>query len=270
MMLYDPKTRLECLQSVLEFDGKDDKIEIPYSEILNPTSFTVEAWVMCKGGFYGGMPVSSYEWDAQEGSKGYTLFTIPWLTGENWCEFWIYGTNMGGYSGIPTGFSPSIVQNDVWTHLAGTYDEQSKTHSFYVNGELSADPITIGFEPYKPNRSSVLRIGTGDRADLNPRAVVQLGDSFNPLSCGVGSSKEYFFFKGLIAEVRIWNKARSQKQIQANLYRRLKGNESGLVGYWPLNEGFGNQVKDKTANHNNGKIFGHPTWVAAQIPLDFN
>ncbi|MBD1886889.1 LamG-like jellyroll fold domain-containing protein [Microcoleus vaginatus] len=44
------------------------------------------------------------------------------------------------------------------------------------------------------------------------------------------------YFNGQIAEVCIWNKARTQAEIQADMYKRLSGKESNLVAYYPLNE----------------------------------
>lgn len=44
------------------------------------------------------------------------------------------------------------------------------------------------------------------------------------------------YFNGQIAEVCIWDKARTQAEIQADMYKRLSGKESNLVAYYPLNE----------------------------------
>lgn len=44
------------------------------------------------------------------------------------------------------------------------------------------------------------------------------------------------FFAGLITEVRLWQVARSQADIQANLSKRLSGKEPNLIAYYPLNE----------------------------------
>ncbi len=59
-------------------------------------------------------------------------------------------------------------------------------------------------------------------------------------------------FDGLIDEVRIWNVARTQAQIRDNMCRQLTGTETGLVGYWNMNEGTGNTVNDLTPNANHG------------------
>ncbi len=43
------------------------------------------------------------------------------------------------------------------------------------------------------------------------------------------------FFDGEIDEVRIWNYARTQSEIQSTMNYTLNGNEPGLVAYWNFN-----------------------------------
>ena len=44
-------------------------------------------------------------------------------------------------------------------------------------------------------------------------------------------------FSGSLAEVRVWNVARTAAEIAASKDKRLAGTESGLLGYWPLDDG---------------------------------
>jgi Concanavalin A-like lectin/glucanases superfamily len=62
------------------------------------------------------------------------------------------------------------------------------------------------------------------------------------------------FTNGQMAEVRIWNKARTQAEIQADMRRRLSGKEANLVAYYPLNKIEGGKVLDLVAG-NNGTVF---------------
>jgi hypothetical protein len=64
------------------------------------------------------------------------------------------------------------------------------------------------------------------------------GTSSDPFQIGAGvwSGGKTDLFNGNIAEVRIWNKARTQAEIQADAYKRLSGKEPNLVAYYPLNE----------------------------------
>ncbi|MDX8414568.1 MAG: LamG-like jellyroll fold domain-containing protein, partial [Mariprofundales bacterium] len=77
------------------------------------------------------------------------------------------------------------------------------------------------------------------------------------------------FFNGIIDDVRIWDTARTQAQIQADRYTTLIGNEANLVGYWNFNDGYGMVAKDSYASANNGSLGGGvvakaPSWVASR------
>ena len=67
-------------------------------------------------------------------------------------------------------------------------------------------------------------------------------------------------FDGKIAEVRVWNRAVSAAELQSNMHASLNGDEDGLVGYWPLNEGSGDVAED-WAQGNDGSFEGNPEWV---------
>jgi len=44
-------------------------------------------------------------------------------------------------------------------------------------------------------------------------------------------------FNGYIDDIRLWNRALTKDEIEANYTRILGGTESGLILYWPLDEG---------------------------------
>ncbi|HRI68312.1 MAG TPA: LamG domain-containing protein [Polyangium sp.] len=53
---------------------------------------------------------------------------------------------------------------------------------------------------------------------------------------------------GRMADVRLWNVALSDAEIEVNARTQVTGYEPGLVGYWPLNEAQGTVVKDLSAS----------------------
>ncbi len=61
-------------------------------------------------------------------------------------------------------------------------------------------------------------------------------------------------FSGVVDEVRFWDVARTQAEIQSTMHTILTGTESGLAGYWQFNEGSGTVAHDLTANHNDGTL----------------
>ena len=66
---------------------------------------------------------------------------------------------------------------------------------------------------------------------------------------------------GAIDDVRIWNVARTQQEIQQFMNHELDGSEEGLVGYWKFNEGRGDTAYDMTVNKNHGSLGGGATWI---------
>ncbi|AOX02907.1 hypothetical protein BJP34_28800 [Moorena producens PAL-8-15-08-1] len=119
------------------------------------------------------------------------------------------------------------VTPNVWYHAAVVYD--GSTQYMYCNGE----------QVYS-------RGETGN-----------IGSSSQPLLIGARSHENISaHFDGEIAEVRIWDKARTQQEIARDMHRHLSGNEENLVGYWPLDSIENGKVKDLSANNYDGTVHG--------------
>ncbi|WRH68045.1 MAG: DUF2235 domain-containing protein [Planktothrix sp. GU0601_MAG3] len=69
------------------------------------------------------------------------------------------------------------------------------------------------------------------------------------------------YWKGSLAELYIWNQARTQEEIKQDMNRRLVGDELGLSTYLPLN----GDVNDKTSYANDGIIYG-TSWKLEKLP----
>ncbi len=153
----------------------------------------------------------------------------------NGAHHWLIGSNgtmqIGVYGATPQQVNPTLPVG-VWTHLAAAFD--GTTLRVYQNGSL----------------------------------VGSVAASFNlqglPLTLGwVGLENG---FVGALDEVRIWNTARTQTQIQATLHRALNGDESGLVGYWRFDDRSGvtaaNSVPGGSAGDlGAGVAVQRPTWT---------
>lgn len=64
-------------------------------------------------------------------------------------------------------------------------------------------------------------------------------------------------FKGHIDEVRVWNLARTQTQVEANMDRAIDGHHDGLVGHWHLDEPEDIYTAyDVSINSNDGIVWG--------------
>jgi hypothetical protein len=92
-----------------------------------------------------------------------------------------------------------------WHHIAATYDG--------VNRRLFVDGSPLGND--------------------TPGATLAVPEGTDVINIGAASGGAEFF-DGLLAEVRIFGKARSAEEIRAGMNIQLSGLESELIGYWPL------------------------------------
>jgi cyanobactin cluster PatC/TenC/TruC protein len=234
--MTDANAVQERLQTVLNFDGIDDKIDIDYAREINPSTFTVEAWVMFLGGDGYRSVLTSRDGSDADGCKGYLFYATP----EQKWEFWLGSGEVGAAWNVLGG---ADVEINAWVHLAGVCDPKSQTACFYVNGREVSKKTDVKF---KANSKRPLRIGAG-----------------NTEQPGYGD----YLFNGKISEVRLWNKVRTAKEIESKLAHRLKGDEAGLVGYWSLSEGSGTLAREKAKKPQNGKIYGDAVWGQSMMPI---
>src|SRR5690606_8547894 len=87
------------------------------------------------------------------------------------------------------------------------------------------------------------------------------------LRIGRPTSRGPFYGKFYMDELRIWDHARTQTQIQDYMYKTLTGTETGLELYYRFDTGSGGIVVDSSPNGYNGTIYG-PTWVPGLVDLE--
>jgi len=123
----------------------------------------------------------------------------------------------GSWQGVN---ATSGVVADTWYHVAATCT--SSEMKIYINGVL---------ENTTAISASVLA-------------------STQPLVIGEGTQWTDRRLRGFMADVRLWNVARTQEEIAANMSASsLTGTETGLVANWKMNEGEGLAVADATGTY---------------------
>lgn len=206
----------------VQFTGSDWG-EVPYSASIDlRNSATIELWFKVDQMTPVYMPLLT---------KGSDLGT------NRTYSLWVDSTartvamSLGNYTGNgPTLVSaPGSIEVGEWYHMAGVINRTSGALQLYLNGVLDASG-TVATTP-GPSYTRPLLIG---------RTFEQLSTFVN--------------FEGAIDDVRLWNVARTQADIQATMNQEVTGAEAGLVLALPLNEGTGRTVQDQTANHNNGQL----------------
>lgn len=126
-----------------------------------------------------------------------------------------------------------------WYHIAFTYSESGELKA-YING---------------------YNVRTGTFAG-------DIGINTSELTLASNGSDSPFF--GLVDELRIWNKVRSQEQIRENMCSTLSGLEQGLISYWQFNESQGDTLPDLVGG-NNGQLnnMSNTNWLSSLAPLPF-
>ena len=116
---------------------------------------------------------------------------------------------------------------------------EPKLAAFYYNGDnrrlCGTTTITDGW-----HHAALTRSGTTITLYLDGVQEATTNDYVNATPSGADAP---FIiapaFKGSLAEIRLWGAARTQKEIAAAMSYRLSGNETNLVGCWPMSEGSG-------------------------------
>ncbi len=143
----------------------------------------------------------------------------------------------GGSAIVDTGVTLASGQ---WYNVALTHE--NGTFTLYVDGAVAytGDAFANGIpNPSYPNE---------------PEAMFVAGDG--------GEN-----FNGAVANVSVWNTALTQAQVQGTDFNALTGSESGLVAYYPLNDGSGTTVADAINSAGNLQISndgqGSGSWTSA-------
>jgi hypothetical protein len=117
--------------------------------------------------------------------------------------FWVGPGNVTSYTNTPATAGTATV--NVWQHVAGVYNGTVMT--LYINGVVSATAATSN----------------------------TFATSTNSIMIGGESSSE--FFTGDIDEVRVWNIARSQADIQNSMNCEINGAAANLLANYHFNQG---------------------------------
>lgn len=136
------------------------------------------------------------------------------------------------YAGNKTDKALTLSEIDRWYHVALTWD--GINYTFYIDGK----PVYKDFLSLYNGLDLGVVYG-GSETDRN--RAFWIGYSYNADRT----------FPGYMAEVRIWNRALSAEEINAeNHFYSVPADAKGLVGYWKLNDASGQIVKDSSPSGN--------------------
>ncbi len=153
---------------------------------------------------------------------------------EEHVAYWDYG-NIGTEGRVSAVIPDTFLGR--WVHFAFVGDRQVNSLLLYTNGVLCASK-----QPFWRKAPSHGFLGIGGAGDEGGRS-----------------------FQGRLAEFRIWDRARSAREIRANFGKSLSGHEPGLLLYLPFDQAGGTIATNWAAITGpafNGTLRNGPTWVA--------
>lgn len=246
--------------NVLLFDGVNDAVNLGIPVWSYSTQFrstmTVECWFRTSdtsnqklGGFVT-------KWNTGGFANSSMFLLGMYSTGEIAC--WI--TNASGTFALTN--TSATYKDTLWHHVAVTYNSSTGVLNMYIDGVFSnnstnsTNPTTSSFGLLSNNTSTRVIFGNDDAGTIP----------------GSQTDRQ---FRGSLSDIRIWNVVRSAADISNNYRQRLTGNETGLIGYWKLHQGYGTgwasytTASDSTVNRTHGTLlnFASPqsNWVLSTL-----
>ena len=208
--------------NALSFNGTNSVVTIPHNNIYNTLTLTLECWINTTTTDGNSRGIiNKYVVSSVNG------YLINLINGKIQCFYYNSSSNHINFTGA------KIVSDGNWHHIAFVVD--STGGKLYVDGVLDISVTWTG-------------IATVCTCTTN-------------INIGYYNGTSTPRFNGIIDEIRMWNIAKSQSDIQRNMNNTIREIlPSNLIGYWRLDEGTGTTTVDLTLNNNTGTLTSC-TWV---------
>ncbi|MFP4691670.1 MAG: LamG-like jellyroll fold domain-containing protein [Bacteroidales bacterium] len=223
--------------SAIEFDGRDDYVQLSEILTIGNTSNTIEAWVKVPEpdtknlttGERVGIILGNFDNDPNAGWEIHNKGEI---------RLWWNGGEIDVYA------TTTDLRDNEWHHVAFVRDVTEEKMILYVDGEEEGlDYVNgAGSGADIDTFNSTHRIGADNRSSGTPH------------------------FHGKMAEIRIWNTARTQEQIQENM-NSLGNDENGLVAHYTFDNISGTTLPDNIGD-NQGTLYNFALDLATQDVTD--
>ena len=239
----------------IRFNGVHDYVTFGAAPTLNTTAFTLEGWIYREGlgistnsgsGGAVGVPIIT---KGRSDNDAPANVNVNYFLGVNSSNQLVGDFEEAGGANHPV-TGTTAIPNNVWTHVAATYEPVTAVWNLYVNGVLD----------------KTLDIGSNINPVNTSIEHAAIGSALN--STGVADG----FFNGKIDEVRIWNRALSASELQPNLAAACSPSSTvGLLGYWNFNQNGNVTANNSVAGGVNGSLIsnnistiptnGGPSWA---------
>ncbi len=217
--------------TALDFDGTNEHLDFPDGSWFGGT-FTVESWVFLRSYAHW-----SRLFDFGNGAANENVLGALSQGGSGQPGLHIYRGGISQYVD-----SPETLPLHTWTHLAFTRDAAGIGHVFINGVDTASGPIHA------------------------PNAVTRTNNYVGRSNWDIYGDANA---NGKMAEVRIWNVARTAAELLAARHASLPNNTPGLIAAYHLNEGSGVTAFDAATGDGtqNATLLGHPAWLPVDGPL---
>ena len=210
-------------------DFADGKLEIGLEDRLTDAPRTVEAWVNVPADTPNskrvGVILGNYD---NVSYSDISRFNFEIYSNGNPRIYW----NVSKDETISYVAKNVNVNVGDWVHIAMVLDDIDNIASTYINGEKVNEEVI----PYPIPTDTTYR-------------ELKIGSDYRKNS---ETGTPQMTFNGQIADVRVWSTVRTDEEIKANYNASLKGNQTGLIGNWKLDEEKNGLYRDLSKNKNNG------------------
>jgi hypothetical protein len=247
----------------------EDLHDINFADLLSATGFSAGQALQLGGDGHLAVPVTSnspllldqaftVEAWIQPDDRSSRVIASYWGEGSGQ---WLLGTGEVAIRGENQSASIKIESSppiDTWTHYAITFQDNLLT--FYRNGR-QIDQIAAGFKDLS--------------TQTTPNAQIQIGRA--------QSGTDIMPFRGLVDEVRIWNSARSERDIRSDMHKSLstalsltqspdrrakQGVGLGSVGYWDFNAlNPDGTIRDLSGQNQHGILTSNAKLSPSEAPI---
>jgi hypothetical protein len=189
----------------MNFDGTSNYFNFPTgsSVITNEMDMTLEFW------FKGDTKPNQVLFSNGKGDK---TDASP-----DYANIWVVGSDdQGKLYAMNNGTKLSIAKNvfdNEWHHFALVVNRIANT-SVYIDGSVEAYNLSSNFGGLS---GATMTVGAG-------------------MTTSVGVVSYNSYFTGKIDEVRLWKLARTKKLLEIDMNAKLKGDEKGLLVYYPFDK----------------------------------
>ncbi|MEO1330901.1 MAG: LamG-like jellyroll fold domain-containing protein, partial [Pseudomonadota bacterium] len=227
--------------AALDFSGTSSFVNAGDNYDPDNGDLTVEAWFYWDGSASGSQTIVS-KGASEVGEEGYSMkiidgaLVLTTATQDSDQDKKTAATHID-LSGDPG-----------WRHVAMVLDQEAGNEASAITGYLNGSDAgwVAGYDGANE---------TFTKSNTDTTEDFLIGADQDPLLLGLGDAYGHYF-NSQIADVRVWTTARSQAEIEADMFTVLDGSETDLAAHWRLDDVSGGVAVNSVSGGVDGTVTG--------------